>query len=412
MGHSTAARRRVLRVVVLLPVLALCVAYPGIALADGPGSHWSGYVALEFRPFFSAPLDPRQHDDNASVVAQPEWYYPWNGGRDSLTFVPFARIDQHDDERTHVDVRELTWLTARDDWELRVGIRKVFWGVAESQHLVDIINQTDLVENIDTEDKLGQPMVNLALIRDWGTVDVFLLPYFRERTFPGEEGRPRMHPRVDADLAVFESSRAERHLDLAVRWSHSAGDWDLGVSHFRGTSRDPRFISGRSGDGEPVLIPLYEQIDQTGVDAQLTRGSWLWKLETIRRSGQGDTFAAGVAGLEYTVYGVLESAADVGVVAEYLYDDRPVGTRSPFEDDLFAGLRLTLNDVDGTEALLGCIFDLGSAARLCNIEARRRLSDHWMLEFELRTFQELAENNPLYTLRQDDFAQFELAYHF
>jgi len=54
-----------------------------------------------------------------------------------------------------------------------------FWGVTEFQHLVDIINQTDLVENIDTEDKLGQPMINLALINDWGTVDLFIMPYFR-----------------------------------------------------------------------------------------------------------------------------------------------------------------------------------------------------------------------------------------
>ena len=36
----------------------------------------------------------------------------------------------------------------------------------------------DLVENIDTEDKLGQPMLNLAFIQDSGTVDFFVMPYF------------------------------------------------------------------------------------------------------------------------------------------------------------------------------------------------------------------------------------------
>ena len=97
------------------------------------------------------------------------------------------------------------------------GIGKVFWGVTESQHLVDVINQTDLVENMDGEEKLGQPMINFALVRDWGTVDFFLLPGSRERTFPEAEGRLRTTPRVDVEQAVYESSRGKRHIDEAIR---------------------------------------------------------------------------------------------------------------------------------------------------------------------------------------------------
>jgi len=32
-----------------------------------------------------------------------------------------------------------------DDWELTTGVSKVYWGVMEAVHLVDIINQTDFV---------------------------------------------------------------------------------------------------------------------------------------------------------------------------------------------------------------------------------------------------------------------------
>ena len=92
-----------------------------------------------------------------------------------LYFSPFLRLDQVDENRTHWDIRELYWLYFSRVWEIRVGVRTVFWGVTELQHLVDVINQTDLVENIDGEQKLGQPMVNLALIHDWGTVELFIL---------------------------------------------------------------------------------------------------------------------------------------------------------------------------------------------------------------------------------------------
>ena len=141
-------------------------------------------------------------------------------------------MDQHNNERTNFDIRELTWLKAAENWELRVGVRKVFWGVTEFQHLVDVINQTGLVENINTEDKLGQPMINLALINDWGTVDLFVLFYFRERKFPGINGRLRTQPVIDDGLSEFESSAKEKHVDFALRYFHYTGDWDISVAHF------------------------------------------------------------------------------------------------------------------------------------------------------------------------------------
>ena len=59
-------------------------------------------------------------------------------------------------------------------------------------------------EELDQEEKLGQPMINLALIRDWGTVGLFVLPGFRERTFAGVHGRPRIIPRVEKNLTAYE----------------------------------------------------------------------------------------------------------------------------------------------------------------------------------------------------------------
>jgi hypothetical protein len=301
----------------------------------------------------------------------------------------------------------LTWLKAADEWELRIGIRKVFWGVTESQHLVDIINQTDAVENPDGEDKLGQPMINLALIKDWGTLDLFILTSFRERTFPGPEGRLRTHPRVDTDQALYESSREERHIDVALRWSHFIGDWDVGLSHFKGTSRDPSLILS-SG----VLIPLYEQIQQTGVDLQATKGGWLWKLEAIHRHGQGETYNASTTGFEYSFYGVFETTADLGLVVEYLYDDRNQAATSPFQNDTMLGLRYVLNDEQSTEALLGAITDLDNHALAYSLEASRRIASNWKLNIESRFYQDIPANDPLYAFSQDDYLQIDLGYYF
>ncbi|NIP75689.1 MAG: hypothetical protein GTN90_06820, partial [Xanthomonadales bacterium] len=107
--------------------------------------------------------------------------------------------------RSHADLREANWLRIGDGWDLVAGIDKVFWGVTESRHLVDIVNQDDRVEDIDGEDKLGQPMLNLNLLRDWGTVSLFVLPGFRERAFPDRGDRLRGSLPVAEGDATFDS---------------------------------------------------------------------------------------------------------------------------------------------------------------------------------------------------------------
>ena len=373
---------------------------------------WSGYLGTEFRYFTQDPQDPRQHDENFSLVFEPEYYHEWDKGTQSLAFVPFFRLDQHDNERTHFDIRELSWLKSAESWELRLGLRKVFWGVTEFQHLVDIINQTDLVENIDTEDKLGQPMINLALINDWGTVDLFIMPYFRERTFPGIEGRPRNQPVVDDDLAEYESSAEETHIDFAVRYSHYFGDWDVGVAHFYGTSRDPRSILTMNNSGAPVLAPFYDIINQTSIDLQATKGNMLWKLEALHRSGQGETFNAAAGGFEYTFVGIFNSALDLGLIGEYHYDDRGEDALTFFEDDIATGMRFAFNDAQSSEALVGLLWDRDSAGKLLKIEASRRIGNDWLLEMEGRFLFDTSPSDPAFALRRDDYLELFLTYNF
>lgn len=382
-------------------------------MADAVDLDISGRIGAEGRFFFQDPRLNSQHGVYGSLSFQPEFYGTWSEGTHSLLFVPFARLDQHDQRRTHVDLRELSYIYAPGGWELRAGVRKVFWGVAESNHLVDIINQTDFIENIDFEDKLGQPMVNVALIRDWGTVDLFVLPGFRERTFPGREGRFQAPLHVATSAATYESAAENKHVDFAARYSHYFGAFDVGLYHFWGTTREPQFGVTTISSGEPVFFPFYEIIHQTGADVQATIGNWLWKFEALRRQGQGDgTFTAAVGGFEYTYVGVFETAMDVGVLAEYHWDERGKTAFSPFNDDLFVGSRLAFNDAADSQILGGVISDLNGAGHFLNIEASRRFGDVWKLELELRLLMAVDPINPLFSFRRDDYLQLELLRYF
>lgn len=385
-----------------------------LACASFASAHeLSGYIAAEGWWFFNDTLHPGQTQDNVSGAGalQPEYYHEWENGS-SLTFVPFGRLDSADQERSHFDVRELNFLWLADTWELRLGAGKVFWGTTEFVHLVDIINQTDLVESIDGEEKLGQPMIHLSVPRDWGIVDMFVLSYFRERTFPGREGRLRSALEVDTDNPRYESSNEEWQVDFALRYSHTIGDWDIGIYHFYGTGREPTLLLEYSDEEEPALIPYYELINQTGLDLQLILGEWLFKLEALYRSGQGDDFFAATGGFEYSFFGIGGTDVDLGVIGEWAYDDRGDDAPTPLQNDAMVGLRLALNDPAGSELLAGMTQDANSSARTVSVEASRRLGSNWKVSIEARAFLDAPEDDPFYSLRDDDFLRFELTYYF
>lgn len=412
---------------------ATCAAVWCAAAPPAIAGEWdvSGEISGELRYFPAGGLYPGQFDHwQPSITAMPEIRWTSGDEKHQFVFIPFARLDGQDDARTHVDLREGYYrYNAEAGWSLTLGAAKVYWGRAESRHLVDIVNQSDSVEDIDDEDKLGQPMANLTLVEEWGKIDFFLMSGFRDRTFSGEGGRLRFGLVVDTDAAIFEADARRNAIDAAIRYSHYLGDWDFGIAGFYGTSREPRLAIDAAN---ARLLPVYDRIVQGSIDVQYTKDAWLWKAEAIVREGQGDTFFAAVAGVEYTLYQVFGGGADLGLLAEYLHDGRDDGivfesfadapalgalavAAAPFtilEDDIFAGARYALNDPQDTSALAGVIVDASDGTMAMSIEAQRRLGQSWTAEFEARLFFNVDPANIASAFADDDFLTFRLTRNF
>ena len=375
-----------------------------------------GDVGVEYRFFHDHGLDSgMNYHHNFSFYLQPEFSY--RTGRHRFRFKPFWRYDQHDSRRTHFDVRELVWQGSWGKWTVHAGIDKVFWGVTESRHTVDIINQTDLIENSDTEQKLGQPMLRIDYsdLR-WGTLSAFYLPVSRKRTYPGKHGRLRPPLPITASVD-YEGNASSTHPDFALRWAKTLGYWDFGLTYFHGVTRRPRFRVQFDPFFRPVnLRPVYEIIDQVSLDIQGVTGNWLWKFEGFHRAGQGKSFQQLTAGFEYTFSGVFGTGADWGFLMEFLYDNRenqlPLVNFVPFEKDIFVGTRLALNDVQSTELLAGAIMDFDTGTTAYNIEASRRFGEHWKVYLEMRGFVNTDPKDAGYAFRKENYIQAELQYYF
>jgi hypothetical protein len=370
-------------------------------------------LGTEVIGFNDNPKHTEQKDQYFSAVIEPEIYQALSDNQE-LNIKLFYRYDAQSTSRTHADIREFMVNHYADDWEFNLGIGKVFWGTTESRHLVDVINQVDWIESLDNEVRLGQPMIQAKLIKDWGVLDLFVLPYFRELEFLGKEARPRFNPVIQKNEAIFQDKAKQKHVDLAARWSQTFGDLDLGVSVFMGTQRRPIFKPEISNTGLK-LIPVYVQTKQLGIDLQYIYADYLLKAELLSRASHNIKFQeqqsfAAVIGVEYTLVGILGSVYDIGLIGEYLYDDWQQIT--PFQKDFMTGVRLVLNDEQSSELLIGNITDLDDGTQFWNFEGSRRLGDSWKAELLARVFANVDSNNFLRAYKQDDLFSFRLYYYF
>ncbi len=390
-------------------MLWLALGLAGVTATQASAQSWEFTAALGagLRAYTEAPLPGGDNRRLFPSVTFEGRITGDLGASDRVVLSLFGRWENGGEGRSHTDLREAYWLHQGDGWSLTAGIDKVFWGVTESRHLVDIVNQDDLLEGIDGSAKLGQPMLGLSLYGDYGTFSFYALPGFRPRAWP--RAGTRLGPPLPVGPAVYTGPGGKGHVDLAARWSNSIGDWDIGLSWFEGTSRAPVLVPAGGG-----LTPIYDHITQLGLDLQYTAGDWLWKLEAINRAGQGPRFNAVTAGFEWTLPGGLPTGADLGLLAEYSRDGRDplLAPVTILDDDLFLGARLTLNDLASTNLLAGMVLDRRSGARLLSVKGARRIGESWQVSLEGRFFNTPAPGDPVAALANSDYLSLSLTRSF
>ena len=73
-----------------------------------------------------------------------------------------GRYDENDNELRYLDFQKLKYEYFLDDLEFKIGNDIIFWGVNETFNIVDIINQSNLAEDLSGTKKHGQTMASLS----------------------------------------------------------------------------------------------------------------------------------------------------------------------------------------------------------------------------------------------------------
>ena len=82
------------------------------------------------------------------------------------------------------------------------------------------------------------------------------------------------------------------------------------------------------------------------------------------------------------------------------------------DNDLFAGIRLALNDAQDSDLLAGVGYDLKTSETYVNVEAERRLGDDYVVELRARFFTNAEPGDTSYAIEKDDYLQLQLSRYF
>ena len=380
---------------------------PGAALGE---DRVDGHVQLESRLFVQEPLHPEQTDFPVAVAPalRPRIELPLG---DELMFSlhPFARMDSMDPHRAHVDLRQAALRLQQVGWRLSLGFDTVLWGVTETQHLPQIVNQVDLIDQPDGKAWLGQPMIRVDTSKGPLSAQAMVMTGFRKMRFPSPQGRYRLGLPVSEDV-YFTHDRTAASPDAAIRVTAEGGGATASISYFNGTDRRPR-LDGEIIDGEVVLVPTYPWIHQSGLELQ-------WLTGRVHLKGDGiaiwpkdldeDPVLAASVGVEITLGVVMDT--ELAVLSEWMGDSRGTDSPNPYQNDGMAGLRLTGFGTAGGQLLAGAVLDLDHGGWLLQAEAGRRLYDRVRLDLVVRALVGTQDSDPHHELRQDDSITLTLGY--
>lgn len=348
-----------------------------------------GNIGPEYQYYHNKP--DGKYSENTGIAAELESVYDGEYWYVKSWMKGF--VDSKEDERDFLRLDELFAMYRADEWEAALGRRIFFWGALEVYNPVDILNPQDtLYDPFDPDAKKGVNTATYSHFFEESQLDV-LIKAGEAGSSIGDEDSPYNLYSVYFNPELSTSHGTDTP-GIYLKYSGST-DWDYPL--------DYAFAFTHGYDNQRYLfLNADSELQERAYRANkyLMWHTWvvdatLLKLESsytdvLDDENVGDYWQLGL-GMEHTLE-QLFSGNDLGLIAEYYTynqsEDSLLGRdalSNIFQNDLFLGLRLTLNDASSTEIVGGGIFDLNHHdEQTFYVEAQRRIFDHFMLEMDVR----------------------------
>ena len=243
------------------------------------------------------------------------------------------------------------------------------------------------------------------------------MPEFHKPTQVGESGRLRLNLPTQNYNAIYEGGAGDKVPSWAIKWQNSINETDISFQFFRGTSRDGSTLPVIE-DGKLKYFSGFERISQFGTFFQKIYGPLMFKFEGIKRNGQKNSeylrenYYSYITGVEYVNTRIFNKIWDLNLFAEYINDDRGSSSTDIFQNDIFIGSRISLNNIDGTEINQAFTLDLDGNGNTGNFEVSSRFNESIRVIVEYNYYWSLKSADTLYSFRRDNYLGIKVTNYF
>ena len=416
-----------------LPILAATV-----ARGDEAESTWTnrGELGLEARAF-PEDADPVTIDRGLGMFGRLEVDH--RHGRFGEKGRGFGRLDAFDRERTTLVAEELWAQVQGERFRLRLGMDVVNWTALEAFHPVDVVNARNLDSDLENLEKIGEPMAALQVQPFENTsVTAMFMPVYMKTLFPSPRSRLNFGPPgtdlrnarrlLDRNGALTDSDFGPQG---AVQVRQVVRSADLTLHFLEHMDRLEPIVLVDPMTGNIGL--LFQTVRQVGGSYQQVFGPLVAKLEGAYRwfAPPNASTVAQIGLLPNLTHGIVAGGLEYGHAhangsqSTFLLEGETVlglteaerRALTPFQRDVFVGIRFARNDEAGREAVLATIVDLDHWGEyLVTAAYRQRIGETWTINLGLRIYQAPAvpplQATGLALLRNGDHVRFSLIRHF
>lgn len=333
-------------------------------------------------------LPDGKHTDSSTLREQAELKYYRDAWSGRAAFK--AQQDAYDlssdkkNGRSFLRVDEAAVTYEGDAYRAEAGRSVRFWGALEARNIVDGFNPSELRNDPFETDKIGVWNVALSRYTETGSIAAIVKLSEEEQPMAKAPYAYYFFPELVSYDKTLQTESARTRPSLYLSWNGTtdgevAADFAVIVQNGYDSQR---YFAPKAG----TFPPVYEQhaylVDKVMAYATAVSGSTLFKLETLYTDVLdepliSDYYHVGV-GVEHT-FEQLYGGSDLGLILEYYRYETLQANRysdldlfEAFQDDLFAGLRWSLNDVSDTSVLGGVVWD------------GRYNEQNWYAQFESR----------------------------
>jgi len=373
------------------------------------GVEIKGHVDLQSDTFLIRPA--QKHADDYTLLGNVSAEYTDGAVRGVMQLN--AQQDYYDlqgrteqNGRSFVRLDELYGSYAFGDEQIMIGRNIRFWGALEARNIVDGFNPTDFRSGLFENDKMG--VWNAAWTHYTETGSFSLIVKTDEQDQP--MGKPPyvyyFFPSYVTYDSALKTEESRYRPSVYLRYSGSTEteyplDYAVIVQH--GYDSQRYFLPG-----DPVItttgllsytytVPLTEHaylVNKVMTYDTLVAGNALFKLEALYTDVIKDAHVSDyyhvAGGVEYTLPQVYNDT-DLGLLAEYYrYGTTEKGKLTDlelfevFQNDLFLGLRVSLNDVNSASLVGGAILDMEYNEQSYYAEYETRLFERFKLNLDYR----------------------------